>query len=116
MGAAIAVAQQPPRPATAPAGRGGRGAPPIQPKAEELAQIRAKSEQIEEAVKSLKAKHADADLVGDVEVYAKAGRYLLDYPELFGTQNAIDHSPGGARSGHRPGQTVERRSLALEHW
>ncbi len=43
-------------------------------------------------MKQLKAKHADTDLVGDVEVFAKAGRYLLDYPELFGTQNAIDHS------------------------
>ena len=66
--------------------------PPIQPKAEELAQIRAKSEQIEGKVKDLRAKHADADLVGDVEVYAKAGRILLEYPELFGTQNAIDHA------------------------
>ena len=54
---------------------GGRGAPPIQPKAEELAQIRAKSEQIESDREGLKAKHADADLVGDVEVFAKAGRY-----------------------------------------
>ena len=55
-------------------------------------QIRAKSEQIEAKVKDLRAKHADADLVGDVEVYAKAGRILLEYPELFGTQNAIDHA------------------------
>ena len=86
----MAMAQQPA--AAPPAGRGGRGAPPIQPKAEELAQIRAKSEEIEAIVKQLKAKHADTDLVGDVEVFAKAGRYLLDYPELFGTQNAIDHS------------------------
>jgi pimeloyl-ACP methyl ester carboxylesterase len=86
-----AVAQQPPQPAP-PAGRGGRGAPPIQPKAEELAQIRAKSEQIEGFVKELRSKHADADLLGDVEVYAKAGRILLEFPELFGTQNAVDHS------------------------
>jgi Putative esterase len=92
LGAGLAGAQQPQQPAPAPAGRGGRGAPPIQPKAEELAQIRAKSEQIEAAVKDLRAKHADADLVGDVEVYAKAGRILLEFPELFGTQNAIDHS------------------------
>ena len=88
----MAMAQQPPAAGGAAGGRGGRGAPPIQPKAEELAQIRAKSEQIEGIVKQLKAKHADPDLVGDVEVYAKAGRYLLEYPELFGTQNAIDHS------------------------
>jgi len=89
LGAALAIGQQPPTPAP---GRGGRGAPPIQPKPEELAQIRAKSEQIESAVKDLRTKHADPDLVGDVEVFAKAGRILLEYPELFGTQNAIDHA------------------------
>jgi len=88
--AAAALAQAPPQ--QPPAGRGGRGAPPIQPKPEELAQIRAKSEQIETIVQELKAKHANPDLIGDVEVYAKAGRFLLEYPELFGTQNAIDHS------------------------
>jgi len=43
LGVGRAVAQQSAPPAPA-AGRGGRGAPPIQPKAEELAQIRAKSE------------------------------------------------------------------------
>ena len=82
------IAQQPPAPGRAGRGRG----PAIQPKPEELNQIKAKSEQIEQLVQALKAKHADAALVGDVEVYAKAGRFLLEFPELFGTQNAIDHS------------------------
>jgi hypothetical protein len=98
---ASTLAQQPPPPAgvspapTQPAGRGGRGgrgAPPIQPKPEELAQIKSKAEQIESLVNPLKAKHADADLIGDVEVYAKAGRFLLEFPELFGTQAAVDHA------------------------
>lgn len=93
LGAGLAAAQQPPQAAPAPvAGRGGRGAPPVQPKAEELAAIGEKCQHIESAVKELRAKHADAELVGDVEVFAKAGRILLEYPELFGTQNAIDHS------------------------
>ena len=91
------IAQQPPvatPPANAVPGRAGRGrgAPPIQPKPAELAQVREKSEQIEKLVEKLKARHADAGLVGDVEVYGKAGRFLLEFPELFGTQNAIDHS------------------------
>jgi pimeloyl-ACP methyl ester carboxylesterase len=83
----VVAQQQPagPRP-------GGRGAPPIQPKPEELAIMKAKTGQIEAAVKELKAKHADPDLVGDVEVYAKAGRFLLEFPELFATQIGIDHS------------------------
>ena len=94
LGVGMAVAQQPqqPAPTAGRGGRGGRGAPPIQPKAEELDQIRAKSEQIEGFVNSLRSKHVDAELLGDVEVYAKAGRMLLEFPELFGTQNAIDHS------------------------
>src|SRR5438105_5009352 len=86
--ATIALAQQ-------PGGKGsGRppGPPPIQPKADELAKVREKTEQIEALVKDLKAKHANPELVGDVEVYSKAGRMLLEFPELFGTQNAIDHS------------------------
>jgi pimeloyl-ACP methyl ester carboxylesterase len=81
-----------------PAGRGaGRGAPPpppIQPKPEELAKVRDKTEQIENLVKELRAKRTDATMLGDVEVYAKAGRMLLEFPELFGTQNGIDHSFG----------------------
>src|SRR5260370_8270560 len=89
-GVGLAVGEQPQQ--RAPAGRGGRGAPPIQPKAEGLAQMCAKSEQSGGVVKELRSKHVDSDLLGDVEVYAKAGRILLEFPELFGTQNAIDHS------------------------
>jgi hypothetical protein len=89
------VAQQPaaqPPAAGRGRGRGGRGQPPIQPKPEELAQVKAKTEQIEGMVRDLKAKHADPDLVGDVEVYGKAGRMLLEFPDQFFTQNGIDHS------------------------
>ncbi len=68
------------------------GPPPLEPKPEDLAQIKAKSERIEATVKELKAKHTDPDQVGDVEVYAKAGRFLLEFPELIGTQAAMDHS------------------------
>src|SRR5437879_3983456 len=89
---APAFAQQPAL--RQPGGKGpGRPVPPaIQPKPEELAKVREKTEQIEALVKDLKAKHANPELVGDVEVYSKAGRMLLAFPELFGTQNAIDHS------------------------
>jgi hypothetical protein len=66
--------------------------PPVNPKPEELAKIKEKTGQIEALVKDLKAKRADPVLVGDVEVYAKAGRMLLEFPDMFGTQAAIDHS------------------------
>jgi pimeloyl-ACP methyl ester carboxylesterase len=99
----LAIAQQPvqvppPTPAPPSAGRGaGRGTPtppppPVTPKPEELAKVKDKTEQIEALVKDLKARHADPVLLGDVEVYAKAGRMLLEFPDMFGTQGAIDHS------------------------
>src|SRR5438552_1646541 len=88
---ATAIAQQPQQPGA----RGpGRPTPPpaIQPKPEEMTKVREKTEQIEALVKELKTARANPDLLGDVEVFSKAGRMLLEFPELFGTQNAIDHS------------------------
>jgi pimeloyl-ACP methyl ester carboxylesterase len=93
LAAATLAAQQPPAPA-APAGRGRGGGAPARAvaKPEELAKIREKTEQIEALVKQLQAKKADPTLLNDVEVYAKSGRMLLEFPEQFGTQAAIDHS------------------------
>src|ERR1700759_326107 len=71
--------------------RAGRG-PAFEAKPEELAQIGAKSQQIEELVKQAKSKHADPDLVGDVEVFAKAGRFLQEFPDLMNNQNSVDHA------------------------
>src|SRR5437867_565390 len=88
------IAQQPAPPAAARAGGQGRGAtpPPIQAKPEELAKIRDKTVQIEALVKDLKAKRAQPELVGDVEVYAHAGQMLLEYPDMFANQAAIEHA------------------------
>jgi len=98
----LVIAQQEPAPASPPppqkkgagpgAGRGAPPPPPVEPKPEELAQVKDKTEQIEALVKDLKAKHADPALVGDVEAYAHAGKMLLEFPDFFGTQAAIDHS------------------------
>jgi pimeloyl-ACP methyl ester carboxylesterase len=87
------LAQTPPqKTAGQAAGRGTPAPPPVVAKPEELARIKGKAEQIEALVKDLKAKNANPDLVGDVEVYAKAGRMLIEFPDMFGTQAAIDHS------------------------
>ncbi len=97
--------------------RSGRGpaAPPFQPKPEEMAKIQSKSEQLDILVKELRAKHPDPDLLGECsKFYAKAGRFLLEYPELIANQGAIEHAmtvldQGGERAGfnsppaNRPG-------------
>jgi pimeloyl-ACP methyl ester carboxylesterase len=88
------VAAQQAQPSPTPGVRGGRGGtpPPIQAKPEELAKIKEKAEQIDALVKVLKAKRSNPELVGDVEVYAHAGKMLLEYPDMFANQNAIEHA------------------------
>src|SRR5687768_17385972 len=92
----VAVAQSS-APAAAPSSRGGgqarkTPAPPIKAKPEELAKIREKTGQIAALVRELKAKRATAELVTDVEVFAHAGRMLLEYPDMFSNQAAIEHA------------------------
>ena len=78
------------------AGRGqtkGTPAPAaITAKPNELATIKEKTGQIEALVNELKARRADPVLLGDVEVYAKAGTMLLEFPDMFGNQAAIEHA------------------------
>src|SRR5258705_4037867 len=80
------VGQQPPPPQK-------KGpAPSIQPTAEDKRQVQAKVDEIDNLVRALKAKRADADLLADVEIYASAGRLLLEFPEDFFTQDGINHA------------------------
>jgi hypothetical protein len=61
-------------------------------KPEDLQAMGAKAQQIETLVAQAKAKHADPDLVGDVEVFAKAGRILQEFPVVISGQPAVDHA------------------------
>lgn len=108
----------------APTGRGGNAKkatpPPIQAKPEELAKIKAKTEQIETLVKQLQAKKAAPELVTDVEVYAHAGKMLLEYPDMFANQAAIEHAyttldqgleRGEQLLANRPGWNAGKRQI-----
>lgn len=85
-------------PAATAASRGGGQAkkaptpPPLTAKPEELVKIKARTEQIAARVRELRAKRASPELVTDVEVYAHAGRMLLEYPDMFTNQGAIDRA------------------------
>jgi pimeloyl-ACP methyl ester carboxylesterase len=63
--------------------------PPIQPKAEELRKLQAKVAELEAALRPLTL---DEHTRADVAVYAKAGRFLLEFPETFFTQEGIDQA------------------------
>src|SRR3954451_9680893 len=82
---ASAVAQQP------PAGRGGRcpAAPPPELSAEQKAQYRSKIDKIDALVKQFRAKKVNSDLIADVDIYAKAGKWLLEFPQGFGNAQGI---------------------------
>lgn len=82
-------------------------APPIQPKPEELQRLKAMTDELETLLKPVKARRGEEHLVADVDVYLKAGRFLLEFPETFFTQAGIDHAMAVA------GQGIERaRQLA----
>lgn len=90
-------AQSTPAQTPAPGPRGGPQKkaptpPPLTAKPAELVQIKAKTDHITALVAELKAKGAEPDLVTDVAVYAHAGRMLLEYPDMFTNQGAIERA------------------------
>jgi hypothetical protein len=66
--------------------------PPIVPKSEELAAIRSKLSQLDSQLSALAANKANPDLLTDVEIYAKAARFLLEFPQTFFTQDGINQA------------------------
>lgn len=66
--------------------------PPITAKPEELAKIKAKTDQLDALVAALRSSGAKPELVTDVAVYAHAGRMLLEVPDMFTNQGAIDRA------------------------
>ena len=85
---AFLAAAQPPQ---TPGGRGNQP-PPVVPTADEKLQLQSKVEAIDGVVQRLKSKHVSDDLIADVEVYAQAGRWLLEFPNTFYTQDGIKNA------------------------
>src|SRR5688500_226401 len=76
---ATAFAQQPqPRP-------GGRPtpAPPPELTAEQKSRFQAKIAELDAMVAGFRAKKVHEDLIADVDVYAKAGKWLMEFPQGF---------------------------------
>ena len=85
----LASLAQPPAPAP-PKALPAKGQPPIVPQAEELKLIESKVSEIEAALRALPK--TSPELVPDVEVFAKSGRFLLEFPQTFFTQAGIDQA------------------------
>jgi hypothetical protein len=109
--ASAGVAQTPAAPPASPPApakkQSAANQPALTAKPEELAKIKAKTEQIAALVKALKAQRAQPELVTDVEVYAHAGRMLLEYPDMFGSQAAIEHAFATLDQGIERGQQLQ---------
>src|SRR5881398_399266 len=71
--------------------RGGRGAPAPPPEltADHKAQYQSKIGELDSIVKGLRSKRVNEDLIADVDVYAKAGKWLLEFPQGLGASQGI---------------------------
>jgi pimeloyl-ACP methyl ester carboxylesterase len=89
----ISLVAQQPAPA-APGGgpaRGGRGqAPPrYEMTAQDRQALQAKLDELDPLVATLKAKRGEDDLLADVEIHAKAGHWVLEFPQDVTVQDDV---------------------------
>ena len=66
--------------------------PTFQASPADLAAIRDKVEKIDAGVKALRAKHTDEDLIADVDVYGKSGKWVLEFPEDLFAVDDVKHT------------------------
>lgn len=92
---AAALAQRPP-------------IPHADPTSEQRQQIEAKAGQIDAIVRDLESRNVNEDLVADVEVYAKAGHWLLEFPEDIFTEDDIAHALSVLDTGVERAQQLQK--------
>ncbi|MGH9721674.1 MAG: hypothetical protein ACRD8O_15810 [Bryobacteraceae bacterium] len=64
-------------------------APPYAPTAGEIRQITTKADELAASVRALRAARSDDTLLADVEIYEKAARWILKFPEEFYTKDHL---------------------------
>ena len=69
-------------------GRGGRG-PAVQLTPDQKAAYQSKIDELDSIVKALRAANTNIDLIADVEIFAKAGKWLLEFPQDFANAQAV---------------------------
>src|SRR3569833_3293938 len=86
----LPVLAQPPAGRGGSGGRGGRG-PAIQLTADQKAQYQAKVDELNGIVKSLRASKTNINLIADVDIFAKAGAWLVKKPTKTKTQAVTNY-------------------------
>lgn len=66
--------------------------PPIQLTAEQHEELQLKVDRLDAAIQALKARRGEDDLVADVEIYEKAGKWLLEFPEDFTNEQDVTYT------------------------
>jgi pimeloyl-ACP methyl ester carboxylesterase len=79
------LAQQPP---AGPGGRG-QGPPAYTLTDQDRAALRSKLNQLDPLIAALKAKRGEDDLLADVEIHAKGGRWMLEFPQDVAVQEDV---------------------------
>jgi hypothetical protein len=92
---------------------------PYAPTPEEKRQITAKTEQLGAMIRVLRERHADEDLLADVEIYHSAARWIMEFPDEFFNQAAVGSTlavleegvqrAGEMQSGKTPWTTAKGR-------
>jgi pimeloyl-ACP methyl ester carboxylesterase len=67
----------------------GPAAPPPQLTADQKSQYEAKIAELDAMVQAFRAAKVNDDLIADVDIYAKAGKWLLEFPQGFANAQAI---------------------------
>jgi hypothetical protein len=67
----------------------GPAQPPPQLTPEQKNQYQSKIDELDGIVKDLRARKVNEDLIADVDIYAKAGKWLQEFPQGFGNAQAI---------------------------
>jgi hypothetical protein len=83
------MAQQPQPPGRGRGGGRGPAQPPPPLTTEQKGQYQSKIDELDSIVKGLRARKVNEDLIADVDIYAKAGKWLLEFPQGFGNAQGI---------------------------
>ncbi|HTM49399.1 MAG TPA: hypothetical protein VL285_11975, partial [Bryobacteraceae bacterium] len=80
---------------------------PAPPSAEEKRQIQSKTDELAAVVRKLRARHLNEDLLADLEVYEKAGRMALEFPDEFLAPSDTEHTLAILQTGLERGRQLE---------